>query len=59
MTPNELLLDRLLRIAGVLLCHHEGQLRGDYCDWKEFARYTELDPVSMLSAKPLCWISLH
>jgi len=32
MTPNELMLDRSLRIAGVLLCHNGGELRGDYCD---------------------------
>ena len=52
MTPNKLMLDGLLRIAEVLLSHNMGQVRGDYWDWKEIMRYTDLHPMTVLSGPP-------
>ena len=50
VAPDNLMVDRSLRVAGVLLYHDEGQLNGCYCDRKEVALYTNLHPASLPSA---------
>lgn len=51
-----MVLDRSMSVAGVLLCHNEGLLKGCNHDRKEIA--TVFYPVSVPSAGPPRWTYL-
>jgi len=51
---NKLMLNKLLRIAKMLLYYNKKQLRDNYCNWKKIARYINLYSINILIARSLC-----